>query len=102
MEIQMDDKVNEGMVTFGLNANHPAGPKELLRIGGDGRFYVEGREVETDEEVRDILVRFARALFGGPTVGTAACRVVAASLDGNTSALLNSIEQMAIAIEAEV
>ena len=102
MEMQMDDKINDGAVTFRFNDNHPAGPKEALKIGGDGRFYVDGREVETDEEVRDILVRFARALVGGPMVGTAACKVVAASLDGNTSALLNSIEQMAIAIEAEV
>lgn len=40
--------------TFSTNA------AEVMRITADGRFYVKGNEVETDTEVRDALVAFAR------------------------------------------
>lgn len=33
---------------------------EVMKITADGRFYVNGREVETDAEVRDTLAAFAR------------------------------------------
>jgi len=47
--------------------------EEVLRIAADGRFYVKGREVETDGEVRDIFAAWARQVVGDGALDVDRC-----------------------------
>ena len=69
MTIEKQDQVP---LSFHLTDDHPAGPKELLRVERDGRFYVDGKEIETSEEVRDTFARWCRHMVGGSNLVTAA------------------------------
>ena len=39
--------------------------EEVVRIEGDGRIFWKGREVETDEEFRGMVVDLCKYAFGG-------------------------------------
>lgn len=43
----------------------PEPGQRYLDIGADGRLYVRGVEVETNEAVRDALVAFVEEVLGG-------------------------------------
>ena len=53
--------VIEDQAAFAFQADN----REVLRVMPDGRFFVRGEEVETNEEVRDIFARWCVFSMGG-------------------------------------
>ena len=56
----MDDKLHYTAPRDAFKFFASPDPEPVMTISPEGRFYIKGREVETDDEVRDTLAAWAR------------------------------------------
>ncbi len=81
MDMAIDKQDTESAISLHLTDRDP--PKEVLRVEKDGRFFVDGQEIETSEQVRDIFARWCRQTAGGPGLVWAAQEVLKLCGPGN-------------------
>lgn len=73
MDVAIKGQNNNRTISFVLT-DDPV--KEVLRVERDGRFFVDGQEIETSEQVRDIFARWCCQMAGGQSLVDAAQKVV--------------------------
>lgn len=57
------EETDEPIIRFHINSDRDH-PEEVLRVERDGKFYVKGEEVETNEQIRDLFARWVRFCLG--------------------------------------